>query len=309
MRIRTMFDGIRAARAGDSRRALLGHQPVGRDRGVLAGTELLERLGPLAFISTHFLDYARELAESDAGRGPRVPAGRVDADQNSTYQFVGGVAETSLAGVMAERLGVTFEELAAVIDRRSSRAKRADATRRQVAHASGLRRAKKTRPLRPERTGEKVCSFDVRALVGDAVLQALAGLEEGVGLASDGDRRAGGWIAALAAPRYLVPKVPKPGSETLRPASSSTAMMPVPAWCRRCSSRPPLPSPGSGHTCSQLCRHFALVHESSSDSIVRAEGRSFARASPKPVLSVGQMYQANVPCKGPIATFFGLRRR
>ena len=42
-------------------------------------------------------------------------------DLSSTYQFVRGVAETSLAAETAKRLGVTFEELSKLIDHKKSR--------------------------------------------------------------------------------------------------------------------------------------------------------------------------------------------
>ena len=80
--------------------------------------KLLGRLETVAFISTHFLDFARGL-ELD----PPVPAleflqVETDDQLTSTYQFRPGVAETSLATAIAERLGVNFEQLSALIDRR-----------------------------------------------------------------------------------------------------------------------------------------------------------------------------------------------
>lgn len=79
---------------------------------------LLDRLDTVAFISTHYLDFARLLIDD-----PPVPVLEFlqvesRADLTSTYQFVPGVAETSLAAATAERLGVTFDELAALIDER-----------------------------------------------------------------------------------------------------------------------------------------------------------------------------------------------
>ncbi|MEM9557586.1 MAG: DNA mismatch repair protein [Acidobacteriota bacterium] len=81
---------------------------------------LLERLGAVAFVSTHFLEHARHLR--DARPVARLDFLRVatDDDLRSTYQFVDGVAETSLAAETARRLGVTFDDLAALIDRRDS---------------------------------------------------------------------------------------------------------------------------------------------------------------------------------------------
>jgi hypothetical protein len=40
----------------------------------------------------------------------------LDQEQRSTYQFVPGVAETSLAAHTAKRLGVIFEELSELVD-------------------------------------------------------------------------------------------------------------------------------------------------------------------------------------------------
>ncbi|HEY6077277.1 MAG TPA: DNA mismatch repair protein [Polyangiaceae bacterium] len=79
--------------------------------------ELLGELAPAAFISTHFLGLAARLErerpveltflEVELG-----PAGR------ATYRFVPGVAKTSLARGVAQRLGVTREALRALIDQR-----------------------------------------------------------------------------------------------------------------------------------------------------------------------------------------------
>lgn len=79
---------------------------------------LLDRLGARAFISTHFLDFARGLAEDPIVDSLEFLQVESREDLTSTYQFVPGVAESSLASATAKRLGVTFEELAALIDRR-----------------------------------------------------------------------------------------------------------------------------------------------------------------------------------------------
>ena len=79
---------------------------------------LLERLDTLAVISTHFLDYAKTLHDERPVRGMEFLQVEVAPDLSSTYQFVPGVAETSLAAETAQRLGVTFDELAELIDQR-----------------------------------------------------------------------------------------------------------------------------------------------------------------------------------------------
>jgi DNA mismatch repair protein MutS2 len=76
---------------------------------------LLEELSPLALITTHFLEFAKELAHQ-----PPVPSlsfRRVvlDSHDRPLYQFEPGVASTSLAEKTAERLGVTREALLTLI--------------------------------------------------------------------------------------------------------------------------------------------------------------------------------------------------
>jgi len=78
---------------------------------------MLTRLTPQAFITTHFLAFAARLA-----RERKIPdlgflQVQLGADRRATYQFVPGVAETSLAGHAAERLGVTGEQLISLIER------------------------------------------------------------------------------------------------------------------------------------------------------------------------------------------------
>jgi len=96
--------------------------------------ELLEELGARVWITTHFLDFAqrleqKKLAAKDSGENKgRGVAGsnfsaqtlaflqvELDATKRPTYQFVPGVAETSLARNTAARLGVTREELHGLI--------------------------------------------------------------------------------------------------------------------------------------------------------------------------------------------------
>lgn len=83
---------------------------------------LLERLEPVAFVSTHFLDHAQRLADDPPI--PHLEFLRVEIDdrRRSTYQFVPGVSSTSLAADVARRLGVSYEELSGLIDRRAGKA-------------------------------------------------------------------------------------------------------------------------------------------------------------------------------------------
>ena len=81
---------------------------------------LLARLKPQAFITTHFLTFAGRLAREQAIEGLRFLQVELDPAQKPTYQFVAGVATTSLAGHAATRLGVTRDELDRLIDRNMS---------------------------------------------------------------------------------------------------------------------------------------------------------------------------------------------
>ncbi|MCP3956658.1 MAG: DNA mismatch repair protein [bacterium] len=79
---------------------------------------LLGRLETSGFISTHFLDHARELRDHPPEADLEFLQVETDDKLASTYQFRPGVAETSLAAATAERLGVSFDKLSALIDER-----------------------------------------------------------------------------------------------------------------------------------------------------------------------------------------------
>lgn len=78
---------------------------------------LLARLRPQAFITTHFLTFAGRLEREGAIAGLRFVQVELDGTQKATYQFVAGVASTSLAAQAAARLGVTRGELEGLIER------------------------------------------------------------------------------------------------------------------------------------------------------------------------------------------------
>ncbi len=78
---------------------------------------LLDELQAQVFISTHFLDFAGRLQQ----RGDKHTLFlQVELDDRElpTYQFVQGVAKTSLARNTAARLGVTREELLSLVERK-----------------------------------------------------------------------------------------------------------------------------------------------------------------------------------------------
>jgi DNA mismatch repair protein MutS2 len=77
--------------------------------------ELLAELSPVALVSTHFLKFAAALAHDPSAPPLRFLQVELDARERPTYHFIPGVAETSLARQTAARLGVTREELRALM--------------------------------------------------------------------------------------------------------------------------------------------------------------------------------------------------
>lgn len=82
---------------------------------------MLGKLAPQAFITTHFLTFAARLAREQKHENLGFLQVELAADRRATYQFVPGVATTSLAGHTAERLGVTGEQLLGLIERNLGR--------------------------------------------------------------------------------------------------------------------------------------------------------------------------------------------
>jgi len=79
---------------------------------------LLPRLRPRAFLTTHFLDAARELEANPPVDRLVMRQVELDDSDEPTYQLVDGVAPSSLAHAVASRLGVTQEELERLVERR-----------------------------------------------------------------------------------------------------------------------------------------------------------------------------------------------
>jgi DNA mismatch repair protein MutS2 len=118
MRIKTVF-------AAAPRRSMIlldelcsGTNPSEATEIVSLVLDLLGRLDPVAFLTTHFLSFADGLERSKGEQQMAFLQVEVDGERRPTYRFTQGVASTSLAAQTAERLGVTFEELAALVDSR-----------------------------------------------------------------------------------------------------------------------------------------------------------------------------------------------
>ncbi len=78
---------------------------------------MLTRLKPQAIITTHFLAFAARLELERKIADLRFWQVALGPNHEPTYQFKGGVAQTSLAGQAAARLGVTGDQLMKLIER------------------------------------------------------------------------------------------------------------------------------------------------------------------------------------------------
>jgi DNA mismatch repair protein MutS2 len=115
VRIRTLFE-----RLGFGDLVLLdelcsGTNPSEGEQIAQLVISLLYRLAPQAFITTHFLEFAARLERERPVPGLAFMRVELDDRLRPIYQFVPGVASSSLAAQTAERLGVTREALEALI--------------------------------------------------------------------------------------------------------------------------------------------------------------------------------------------------
>lgn len=78
---------------------------------------MLTRLEPQAFITTHFLTFAARLERERTISDLDFLQVELGAERRPTYQFTRGVANSSLAGHTAERLGVTGDQLLSLVER------------------------------------------------------------------------------------------------------------------------------------------------------------------------------------------------
>ena len=118
LRIRELFEAASPRSMLIMDELCSGTNPSEAEEIVLMVLQLLERLSPVALITTHFLGFGRRLQIEQPVANLRFLQVDLDGEKRSTYQFVPGVAETSLAAHTAERLGVNFEELSTLVERR-----------------------------------------------------------------------------------------------------------------------------------------------------------------------------------------------
>jgi len=125
MRIRELFERARPGSLIILDELCSGTNPSEGEDIIRLVLSLLFELRASVFITTHFLQFATRLAE-EAANG-MTSQGRLsflqvelDGGERPTYRFVPGVARTSLAHQIAARLGVTRDELLALVQRNAT---------------------------------------------------------------------------------------------------------------------------------------------------------------------------------------------
>ncbi|WP_437274773.1 DNA mismatch repair protein [Sorangium sp. So ce375] len=117
LRIRSLFEAMQVGDMVVLDELCSGTNPSEGEEIFQLVISLLSELRPQAFITTHFLELAARLERERPVDRLVFLQVELDAQQWPTYQFVDGVARTSLAHRTAARLGVTREELVALVER------------------------------------------------------------------------------------------------------------------------------------------------------------------------------------------------
>jgi len=117
MRIRSVFERLNEGSLVILDELCSGTNPGEGEEIFELVLSLLRELRPQTLITTHFLNFAERLERTCAGDLEFLQV-ELDEYERATYQFVPGVAKTSLAHKTAARLGVTREELMSLIHQR-----------------------------------------------------------------------------------------------------------------------------------------------------------------------------------------------
>jgi DNA mismatch repair protein MutS2 len=111
LRIRRMFDELDSGALVVLDELCSGTNPSEGEEIARLVLSLLPELQVQAFVTTHLLKFAAELAQERPFASLDFLQVELDPNERPTYRFVPGVAKTSLAQKTAARLGVTREEL------------------------------------------------------------------------------------------------------------------------------------------------------------------------------------------------------
>lgn len=135
LRLRTLFESVPPGSLVLLDELCSGTNPSEAIEIIDTVLRLLRQIEPVAFVTTHFLDFAAQLEHRPTVEDLRFLQAEVDRDRGATYRFVPGVATTSLAVGTARRLGLTFEELERHLERRTG--ERPPAPSQQVGELTG----------------------------------------------------------------------------------------------------------------------------------------------------------------------------
>jgi DNA mismatch repair protein MutS2 len=117
MRIRQLFERTHPGSLIILDELCSGTNPSEGEEIIRLVLSLLDELRAGVFITTHFLQFAKRLSDEPVSNALSFLQVELDAQERPTYRFVPGVAQTSLAHLTASRLGVTREELLALVRR------------------------------------------------------------------------------------------------------------------------------------------------------------------------------------------------
>ncbi|RLB49739.1 MAG: DNA mismatch repair protein [Deltaproteobacteria bacterium] len=126
MRIRRLFEELEPGALAILDELCSGTNPLEGEEIFEMVVSLLPRLQPQVFISTHFLGLAARLEAAPPVEGLAFLEVELDDDERPTFGFIPGVAKTSLAHKVAARLGVTREELEALVADKAPRSTNGD---------------------------------------------------------------------------------------------------------------------------------------------------------------------------------------
>ena len=115
MRIRSLFERLQPGALVLLDELCSGTNPSEGEQIFELVITMMSQLEPQAFITTHFLNFANRLQRERTLPHLAFLQVELDEQRRPTYQFAPGVAGSSLAAHTAERLGVTGEQLSALI--------------------------------------------------------------------------------------------------------------------------------------------------------------------------------------------------
>ncbi len=130
MRIRSLFERLPPGAMVLLDELCSGTNPSEGEQIFELVVTMMSQLTPQALITTHFLAFAKRLEQSSSIPNLAFLQVELDEQRRPTYQFARGVAGSSLAAHTAERLGVTGEQLSALIQQ--------NLRVRQLGEASGV---------------------------------------------------------------------------------------------------------------------------------------------------------------------------